>query len=480
MTAEIDQRGHRETTEYDDFGRVDRSIRRDGGVIDIDPVQVQGLYLPSQTIDPNTAPLALTPTLAEIITPMATYTDGQGNATVFTLNQAGNLLNQTDAVGNVLTFERDCSCGQVSAIVDGTGDRTTITYDDQGNPNQIVDSLSGAAGRQQVFDSQFNQLIQVTDELGRQTLHELDATGNIIEIRQVVGDEGGADDRVTTLTYLSDGLVDTVTDPLGRITNFDYDQRGRVTTITYAQGSADEAVERYEYDSAGNQTAFIDARGNRTTFEYDGRNRLIERVEADPDGNGPLTTTSTQYFYDAAGNLVRRVDGRGHETLYDYDTMNRLERITEADPDGAGPLASPVTTFGYDVEGNLTTLTDARGNVTSYAYDARNRQIEMTEADPDGAGPLASPVTTFDYDLDNNLTALTNARGATTQFEYDARNRLERTTSADPDGAGPLASLVTDYAYNAVDLLTQLTRPGERITAYYSVNLQLTGKGDVA
>ncbi|NEZ56031.1 RHS repeat protein [Adonisia turfae] len=466
MTAEVDQRGHRETTEYDGFGRVDRSIRRDGSVIDIDPIQVKGLYLPSQTIDPTTAPLAFTPTATEIITPTATQTDGRGNVEVFTLNKAGNLLNQTDAVGNVLTLERDCSCGRVSAMVDGTGDRTTITYDDQGNPNQIVDSLSGAAGRQQVFDSQFNQLIQATDELGRQTLHELDATGNIIEIRQVVGEVGGTDDRVTSLTYLGDGLVDTVTDALGRITNFDYDARGLVTTITTAQGTADEAVERYEYDSAGNQSAFIDARGNRTTFEYDGRNRLIEMVEADPDGDGPLTTTSTQYFYDAAGNRVRRVDGRGHETLYAYDTMNRLERITEADPDGAGPLTSPITNFGYDADGNLTTLTDARGNVTTYAYDARNRQTQVTEADPDGTGPLAAPVTQYTYDLDNNLTALTNARGVTTQFEYDARDRLIRTTSADPDGAGALPVLVTDYQYNAVDLLTQLTRPGNRTTAY--------------
>ena len=146
MTAEIDQRGHRETTEYDEFGRVDRSIRRDDSVIDIDPVQVQGLYLPSLTIDPDTAPLALTPTAAEIITPTATHTDGRNNTTVFTLNQAGNLLNQTDAVGNVLTLERDCSCGQVSAIIDGTEDRTTITYDDQGNPTQIVDSISGPRG----------------------------------------------------------------------------------------------------------------------------------------------------------------------------------------------------------------------------------------------------------------------------------------------------------------------------------------------
>ncbi|MDB9525365.1 hypothetical protein PN498_05150, partial [Oscillatoria sp. CS-180] len=467
MTAEIDQRGHRETTEYDAFGRVDRSIRRDGSSIDIDPVQVQGLALPSQTIDPMTAPVALTPTAADLLTPTATHTDGRGNATVFTLNQAGNLLNQTDAEGNVVTFERECDCGEVSAIVDGTGDRTTITYDEQGNPSLIVDSISGAAGLQQVFDPQFNQLIQVTDELGRQTLHELDAAGNIIEMRQVIGAVGGADDRVTTMTYRSDGLVETTTDPLGRTTTFEYDARGLITAVTYAQGTAAEAVERYEYDSAGNQSAFIDARGNRTTFAYDGRNRLIAMVEADPDSEGPLTTTTTQYVYDAAGNLVRRVDGRAHETLYDYDTMNRLERLTEADPDGeAGPLLSPVTTFGYDADGNLTTLTDARGNVTSYAYDARDRQRQITEADPDGAGPLTSPVTTFNYDLDNNLTELTNARGHVTSYTYDARNRLTRTTSADPDGEGALPALVTEYEYNVVDLLTQLTRPGERTTTY--------------
>ena len=467
MTAEIDKRGNRETTIYDSFGRVDRGIRRDDSTVDLDPVQVKGLYLPTETIDPNNAPLASLLDPQELITPTARMVDGRGNATTFTLNSAGNLLNQTDAVGNVLTIERDCDCGRISAIVDGTGDITTFTYDDRGNTNRVVDSISGANGRQLEFDPQFNQLIRSVDELGRETRHSLDATGNIIQIQQVVGAVGGADDRITNVTYLSNGLVDTMTDPLGRVTDYDYDARGRLTAVTYAQGTAVEAIERYEYDDAGNRTAFVDARGNRTTFVYDARNRLTEMVEADPDGAGPLTTTTTQYFYDEAGNLIRRIDGRGNETRYEYDAMDRLERIIEADPDGAGPLASPITSFAYDANGNRTSVTDARGNVTSYAYDARNRRTQMTEADPDGTGALTSPVTQYAYDLDNNLITLTDARDNATSFVYDARNRLTQMTSADPDGpGGALVPLVTAYQYNAVDLLTQITQPGDRATTY--------------
>ena len=43
--------------------------------------------------------------------------------------------------------------------------------------------------------------------------------------------------------------MDTMTDPLGRITDYDYDSRGRLITITYARGTVDQAIRRFErYD----------------------------------------------------------------------------------------------------------------------------------------------------------------------------------------------------------------------------------------
>jgi predicted Zn finger-like uncharacterized protein len=73
-------------------------------------------------------------------------------------------------------------------------------------------------------------------------------------------DNGETDDLVTTYTYTPQGLIDLITDPLGRVTDLDYDLFGRLTSVTYALGTPDEASRGFEYDLAGNTTAVIDER----------------------------------------------------------------------------------------------------------------------------------------------------------------------------------------------------------------------------
>ena len=93
-----------------------------------------------------------------------------------------------------------------------------------------------------------------------------DRNGNVLSSTQVIGEVGGDDDLVTQFTYTSKGLVDLVTDPLGRITDYDYDDAELLASIIFAKGTSDEAIQRFEYDNAGNQTAVIDENNNRTEF----------------------------------------------------------------------------------------------------------------------------------------------------------------------------------------------------------------------
>lgn len=74
----------------------------------------------------------------------------------------------------------------------------------------------------------------------------------------------GDDDVITRNTYTPQGQIDTITDPLGRVTDYDYDTRGNLIQTTFTKGTPDQAVQRFEYDTAGNQTAVIDETGNRT------------------------------------------------------------------------------------------------------------------------------------------------------------------------------------------------------------------------
>ncbi|AFY71927.1 RHS repeat-associated core domain protein (plasmid) [Thalassoporum mexicanum PCC 7367] len=314
-----------------------------------------------------------------------------------------------------------------------------------------LDGLRALGGESGItYDSTFSRQTSYTDELGRQTLYDIDPNnGNMRSMTRVVS---GGDDVVTTYTYTSQGQTDTMTDSLGRVTDYDYDNFGNLIKITYAQGTPDEAFEMFEYDAAGNQTAMIDENGNRTEYEYDSLNRLIEITSADPDGTGPLSSPVTTFTYDANGNQRTITDPLGRLTTSDYDDMDRLIRLNDPDPDGAGPLPSPETIYGYDSHGNQTSLIDPLNRETRFVYDDRNRVIETIL--PDGV------IERQEYDADNNVIARIDGNDHRTEMVYDLEDRpiLER----DPLGNE------TRYVYDETSqLIAQIDANGNRTEFSY-------------
>ena len=297
------------------------------------------------------------------------------------------------------------------------------------------------------YDPIFNQVTSETDELGRQTLYDIDPNnGNLLSTTKVVGEVGGDDDVTTSYTYTDAGLIDTMTDPLGRVTDYDYDASGNVITETYAVDTADEASVSYEYDASGNQTAVIDENGNRTEFEYDGLNRLIKTTYAVGTTDESIETTE----YDGNGNQVATVDGNGNRTEYEYDEKDRLIETISPDPDGDGELTSPISTSTYDSVGNLIATTDPLGRETRYVYDSRNRLVETIL--PDGTSRLSK------YDRENNLTGTTDAAGETTRQVYDSRDRL--IGEVDPQGN------ITRYEYDGANQLIAVVDGNGNRTEY--------------
>ncbi len=307
---------------------------------------------------------------------------------------------------------------------------------------------SGAGGPLRFsYDAEFNQLVFLQDNSGHVATFTLDATnGNVLESRRVVGqpdpESNESDDQVYTYTYTASGLVDTVTDPLGRQSDYDYDLRGLLQSVTMSLGTVDEQVMRYEYDAVGNRTAAINANGNRTEYDFDELNRLVRVTQADPDGAGPLTAPVTEFSYDANGNLETATDARGNTTTNTYDPLNR--RVSSVDQ------LSNLTQFVYDARGNVTRLVDPLGNSATNEYDDRDRVVQNT--DPEGG------VTRFVYDFDDNLVALIDAVGNETRFEYDARGRL--VGELDPLGNR------TAFAYDANNNLVQKSDRIGRVTEF--------------
>ncbi|MBE9137977.1 VCBS repeat-containing protein [Nodosilinea sp. LEGE 07088] len=321
--------------------------------------------------------------------------------------------------------------------------------------NAAGDTASQVGARRYTYDTVFNQLTSMTDELGRQTLYTVDgATGNRLAMTQVVGAidsaaNGETDDVVTSYTYTSNGLLDIETDPLGRQTDYDYDTLGRLMQATYAKGTTDEAIWQYEYNAAGNQTALIDPNGHRTEYVFDALNRMTTITYA----KGTPEEAIEYFFYDDAGNQTAVIDANGNRSETLYDSMNRAIQTTTADPDGiAGPLASPISTQTYDRSGNLVATTDPIGRQTRYLYDSRNRLV--TTILPDGTEQLNR------YDFDNNPVSRRDANGEATQSIYDARGRLVAMVDESGDR--------TQFVYDAANQMTaQIDANGVRTEYTY-------------
>jgi RHS repeat-associated protein len=287
------------------------------------------------------------------------------------------------------------------------------------------------------YDSKFNQMTSMTDELGRQTIYEIDAAnGNRLSETRVVGALGGDDDLKTSYTYNSHGQILTMTDAKGNLTTYEYNNPvGQLSAVTNALGDKTQ----YGYDGAGNRITTIDANQHETGYNYDQMNRLKETIGAKTD---LLPKPSTKYEYYGNGQIKTVIDPNGNKTSYEYDELDRQTKTT----DGEGNI----TTSHYDKAGNLDYTTDGRNNKTEYKYDERKRLFKVLN--PDGT------FRTIEYYLNDLVKSTTDESGNKIQKKYDTRNRLVE----EIDGKGKS----TSFTYDDASQLKEVKDARGKITKY--------------
>ena len=336
---------------------------------------------------------------------------------VYGYDSRGNILSQTDQLGNT----------------------TSNAYDSNNNKTSITQPTvsAGTPVTSYTYNS-FGEVLTMTDPLGHVTTNTYDSKGNLLTVTTPPPQSGTAA-SVTQFAYNSLGELTKTTDPLGRAATITYTSAGQVASITDAQSN----VTTYAYDSRGNRTSITDALSHVTTFAYDSGNRLTTITYPD-------STTST-FTYDYRGRRITATDQNGKTTSYTYDDADRLTTVTDA--------ASNVTTYAYDSESNPLSITDANGHETSFAYDAYGRVTQTTFP--------STYVETYDYDADNNLTSKTDRKGQTILYVYDARNRLTEKTYPD--------STTAEYTYDLVGRILGVTDPSGTYGFSYDNMGRLTG-----
>ncbi|MGA1842202.1 MAG: putative Ig domain-containing protein [bacterium] len=364
------------------------------------------------------------------------------DGTIYIIDQTEGLEKITDNNGNSLditsdgiihssgksiTFTRDAK-GRISEITDPMGNTITYDYDDNGDLIAVTDQEDNTS--QYTYNSN-HALVDILDPTGNRPIrNEYDYDGRLIAHTDAEGNR-------IEYTHNIGTRQEIVTDRLGYITVFEYDDNGNVTSMTDPLGN----LTSYTYDDRGNKLSETDPLDNTTTYTYDDKDNML--TQTDPLGN------TTTYTYNARGQVLTITDPLENVTKYTYDAKGNL--LTTKDP------LDNVTTYTYASRGNLTSTTDPLDNVTSYTYDPYGNMLTQTD-------PLGN-VTTYTYDNNGNQltqtvtrTTLSGTETITTTNVYDGHNRIIQTI--DPNGNS------TSTEYNAIGKQSVTTDKNGNQTQY--------------
>ncbi|WP_341250756.1 RHS repeat-associated core domain-containing protein [Euzebya pacifica] len=241
----------------------------------------------------------------------------------------------------------------------------------------------------------------ITSPQGNTTSIDYDSLGRPVTITDPTTACSGAG-CTQTISYTTDGTVDSVTDPNGNVTDYTYNSDGELIGVDHPAPRADVSL---TYDSIGRPVTVTDGNGITTTYGYDTHDRVVSVDHpTDPD---------VTYTYDDVGNRTGRTDATGTTTTT-YDDIYRI--IGETFP------GSVTTSYAYDDAGNLTSLTDPAGTV-SYTYNDANEVVSVTEP--------GSVTTTISYTTNGQPDQTVLPNGWTIDRDYDTAGRLVGITAGD-------------------------------------------------
>lgn len=315
--------------------------------------------------------------------------------------------------------------------------------------------------------------------------------------------------KQTNYTYdaTNKGQVATVTDALGWITNYLWNDDLLVSEVIPTGPNNQQSRTIHSYDAATRKRikTIVDPASDPNDPSYS-RNPAIALttnytyVAPNLNGAGELATTWTgtdapvRYEnYDVYGNAQTVKDAAGVATTFTFDAWNNQLSVTPPAPLGVTTYAydnwnrrtqttlpgSVTETAVYDNNSNITRTVDGNSNWTNFAFDALNRLTTTTH--PVTTSDADNLVTTLAYDAAGQQASMTNARGKTTFYSYNTRGLLTQvqypdgtTRSSRYDGNGNTdratngRGQMTTLTYNDRSQLTNVVRPnGDTITNTY-------------
>jgi RHS repeat-associated protein len=443
-----DANGATTTYTYDNLGRRT-------GVTDADEQESHTTYDKRGLVTAQTNPLGhVTSYVYDVRGQRISTTDAEDHQWAWTYDAVGNLLTQTDANGDVQTTSYDENGQPITRAFTGSSEPSiATTYDDAGRPVVLT---RGDRSLSYVYDEQGYIIAETSAKTGtgaysRTISRSYDQAGRLVTttLPGASAPVGYSYDNAGRLTGVTDAQGSTVSysyDAAGRLTDTTFPGTGRSQTTSYNEAGEPATLElnlglsgtrtiEYGYDKRGNVTSIDDTTGSVATagtLQYDDLARLTAEEYVKTPASGPNTATLREYTYDAAGNRSELAKSTTSGTdppvtssvQYSYDDAERL-------------LTAGTTTYSYDDNGQLQTTTDSATTPASVATYGFNRAGEITT---EGGS-------SFEYDPLGRRVASTTG-GTTTNTVFDGSAIAQRYTGSTLDAEytrTPGGSLLSQY-----------------------------------
>ncbi len=307
-----------------------------------------------------------------------------------------------DPAGNIGNIEVD-AFGRPSRVTQADGTVLAFARDESGRLIELRNELTQDVWRYS-YDASTDRISQRIDPAGAMTQYLYDTEGRLVNRRDP---SGTTTIEPVAATGVAWGLPHTLTDALGRKTEFAYDARGNLATLTAPGG----VVTTTAADVAGNVVTATEASGIVHTMTWDALQGETKHQVGDANA--------------------------GHVTTY--------QRV----------LAGGWTDIGSLVPASaIEKATDGMGRTWTWSRDAG---FQVVHATTPGEGDVQQV-----FDSQGRKASRSTSDGSTEHYEFDATGRLKRRWFS-----GPAAGLETSFEYDHIGRVAKLIDPNQTETRHF-------------
>lgn len=274
--------------------------------------------------------------------------------------------------------------------------------------------------------------------------------------------------NTTTIEYNDYGAPSTITNPMGKVTQYGYNRYGNL--IRYVENPLGIESET-SYDAISRVTSTKNSNGKTRYYEYDDNDNITKVTDE--------LGYSTSNIYDENDNLIKIINSKGYATILTYDIGDLLESVS---------FEGSTISMEYNPDGSLKRFTSPKGDQFNYVYDAAGRlssdgyasysynnlgMIEYVTKDGksityeynNNSRHTIKSITydgntvKYSFDKNGNVKTITYPGEKVVTYKYDALNRVESVTDWNDNA--------TSFVYRPDGLLDFYTYPNEVRTYYY-------------